>query len=97
MPDEHFMTLLEAATYLRISPTTLYGWVHQRRIPYRKHGSRTVFYEEDLLMWSNANKIDSGDGRQLANYSGSDKLSSLPNLGKGSLTTEHDRARKPSP
>lgn len=52
-----FLTVEEAAAYLRVSRATLYGWVHERRIPFRKHGSRLIFSEIDLLAWSKSNEI----------------------------------------
>ncbi|HAR41201.1 MAG TPA: hypothetical protein DCS07_00980 [Bdellovibrionales bacterium] len=47
-----FMDVGSAATYLRIKVATLYAWVHQRRIPFRKHGRRVVFFKPELLKWS---------------------------------------------
>lgn len=41
-----------AATLLGVRPCTIYAWVHQRRIPFRKHGRRVVFFRFDLLRWS---------------------------------------------
>jgi excisionase family DNA binding protein len=47
-----FLDLVEAAAFLRIKPATLYAWVHQKRIPHRKHGRRLVFHRLDLEQWS---------------------------------------------
>ncbi|OFZ54538.1 MAG: hypothetical protein A2428_00335 [Bdellovibrionales bacterium RIFOXYC1_FULL_54_43] len=47
-----FFDIDEAAEFLRIKPGTLYAWVHQRRIPFRKHGRRVVFFKPDLEGWS---------------------------------------------
>jgi excisionase family DNA binding protein len=44
----------EAAGFLRVSIATLYGWVHCRKIPFRKHGSRLVFCRQELESWSQA-------------------------------------------
>lgn len=41
----------EAAQLLNCSPRTIYGWVSQRRIPFRKAGSRLLFVESELLDW----------------------------------------------
>ena len=54
-----FMSLQEAALYLKLKPSTLYAWVYQRKIPFRKHGSRVVFYFKELLEWSDSRKYDS--------------------------------------
>jgi excisionase family DNA binding protein len=41
-----------AAALLRVSPATIYKWVHERRIPFRKHGSRLAFSRVELEDWS---------------------------------------------
>lgn len=38
----------ETASYLHISVSTLYRWVHQKKIQYTKLGSRVVFSKESL-------------------------------------------------
>ena len=52
MRNGAFLNAREAAHFLRIKLPTLYSWVHQRRIPYRKHGSKLVFSCSDLENWS---------------------------------------------
>lgn len=54
-----FFNVEEAASFLRLPVSTMYQLVHQRRIPYRKHGRRLVFTEEDLKFYSDSTKIDS--------------------------------------
>lgn len=49
----NFLDLNEAAQFLKLKPSTLYAWVHQRKIPFRKHGSRLVFSRDELVDWSN--------------------------------------------
>lgn len=41
----------EAAILLCVKVSTLYSWVHKRKIPFRKHGSKLVFSRESLLVW----------------------------------------------
>jgi excisionase family DNA binding protein len=55
------MDVREAAAFLRIEPTTLYGLVSQRRIPFRKAGRRLLFLESELLEWTRPAK-DRRDG-----------------------------------
>ena len=55
---ELFLSIGEAAGLLRISQATLYGWIHQRRIPYRKHGRRVVFHRQDLEKWSEGQRVE---------------------------------------
>lgn len=57
----NFLTVKEAADLLRISPQTVYSWVHQRKIPYRKHGSRLVFLKQELQKFSDSWKVDALD------------------------------------
>lgn len=38
----------EAASYLHISISTLYRWVHQKKIKHVKIGSRVLFSQDDL-------------------------------------------------
>jgi excisionase family DNA binding protein len=47
-----FLTLTEAATYLRVSRQTLYRWCAEGKIAPRKHGKQLMFTEEYLLKWS---------------------------------------------
>ncbi len=58
--DDHFLNLEEAADLLKLSPKTLYGMVHQRRIPFRKHGTRLVFSRRDLMEWSHSKTVQVG-------------------------------------
>ena len=46
------MDVKEAAEFLRVAPKTLYGFVSQRRIPYRKAGRRLLFLESELISWT---------------------------------------------
>jgi excisionase family DNA binding protein len=47
-----FMTVREAAEFLRVAPKTLYGLVSQRRIPARHAGRRLLFLESELIEWT---------------------------------------------
>jgi excisionase family DNA binding protein len=53
----NFLTVTEAAEFLLVKPSTLYGWVHERKIPFRKHGSKLVFSYQDLQAWSKAQEV----------------------------------------
>lgn len=52
------LDLIEAADYLRVKPATIYAWVHQRKIPYRKHGRKLVFLRKDLEIWSARKQVE---------------------------------------
>lgn len=54
------LNVQEAASYLRISTSTLYRWVHQKKIKYVKIGSRVLFSQDSLDEYINNNTIDTG-------------------------------------
>ncbi len=56
MCDE-FLNVSETAEFLRVSKATIYDWIYKRLIPFRKHGSRVIFWRQDLLSWSLSNEI----------------------------------------
>ena len=53
---EGLLTIREAAQYLAVSVSTLYGWVWQRRIPFIKMGRALRFDPHDLAAFIEANK-----------------------------------------
>lgn len=55
-PREGLLTIREAAQYLAVSVSTLYGWVWQRRIPFIKIGRALRFDPHDLAAFIEANK-----------------------------------------
>ena len=56
LPREGLFTIREAAQYLAVSVSTLYGWVWQRRIPFIKIGRALRFDPHDLAAFIEANK-----------------------------------------
>jgi len=50
------MTVIDAAKYLAISVSTLYGWVYQRRIPFVKMGRALRFDRADLDSFISQNR-----------------------------------------
>lgn len=51
--------VFEAAIMLHISESTLYRWIHQRKIEYIKMGSRVLFTDEMLNNYIKKNTITS--------------------------------------
>lgn len=47
-----FLNVKEFADMLRTKPRTIYDWVSQGRIPYRKAGDRTIFLLDEILDWT---------------------------------------------
>lgn len=54
------LNVQEAASYLHIATSTLYRWVHQKKIKYVKIGSRVLFSQNSLDEFINNNTIDTG-------------------------------------
>lgn len=52
-----FLDVEGAAQFLLVKPATIYAWVYQRRIPFRKHGRRVVFDRQDLERWSQSQAV----------------------------------------
>lgn len=52
------MTVDELAKYLNTARQTIYGWVHQKRIPYHKHptGRKTYFVQAEIDEWLTSNR-----------------------------------------
>ncbi|HEX8145037.1 MAG TPA: helix-turn-helix domain-containing protein [Pyrinomonadaceae bacterium] len=51
-PLPKFLEVREVAILLRISKRTVYDWVSQGRIPYRKAGDRTIFLLDEIIEWT---------------------------------------------
>lgn len=56
MVRDPLLTIRQAARYLAVSVSTLYGWVWQRRIPFVKIGRALRFDPHDLSAFIEANK-----------------------------------------
>lgn len=53
----NLLSIPEAASYLRISTSTLYRWVHKKQIKHVKIGSRVLFSENYILEFLDKNTI----------------------------------------
>ena len=49
--EDDLLTTRQASALLHLSPSTLYGLVHHRRIPCMKQGKRLYFSKKALLSW----------------------------------------------
>ena len=54
----NLLNIKEAACYLRISVSTLYRWVHQKKIKHAKIGSRVMFSQDILKEFINNNTVN---------------------------------------
>ena len=59
--DDTLLDVEGAAALLLVKTSTVYAWVFQRRIPFRKHGRRTVFSRSALLEWSALRQCEATD------------------------------------
>ena len=51
------LNVQEAARYLNITASTLYRWIHQKKIEYVKIGSRVLFSEDILKKFVEQNTV----------------------------------------
>lgn len=99
-PSQSTMALMnssQAAAYLCIEVSTLYGWVHSRSIPFRKHGGKLVFCCSELDDWSKdrAHAVKSDFDFDFKRPQARDKRPSSPKR-DCSLKTEHIERRSSS-
>lgn len=57
--ETNLLNIKETASYLHISASTLYRWVHQKKIEYVKIGSRVLFSKEYLIKFVQNNTVNS--------------------------------------
>ncbi len=63
--EECLVNVSEAARFLAVSVSTLYGWVWQRRIPFVKAGRALRFEMSDLRRFVEENRIPAKAARKL--------------------------------
>lgn len=56
-----FLTLIEAATFLKLAPQTIYGLIHNKKIPCIKKGKRVYFTKEQLISWMESGRKKTSD------------------------------------
>ena len=54
--EPSFLTIDEAAKLINLTKPTVYGLVHQNKIPYIKKGKRLYFVKADILDWIKSGK-----------------------------------------
>ncbi|MFT7072631.1 MAG: excisionase family DNA binding protein [Patiriisocius sp.] len=53
---DKYLTVQEAALYLKLAKPTLYQMVSKRTVPFIKNGTRTLFDTADLNLWMSQKK-----------------------------------------
>jgi excisionase family DNA binding protein len=56
--SDNLLTVEDAAQLLSVKPRTIYAWVQERRIPFRKVGRLLRFDRNELLSWSSEQAKD---------------------------------------
>jgi excisionase family DNA binding protein len=95
-----FLNVHEAAEFLRVAQATLYGWVHCRKIPHRKHGSKLVFCREELSAWSKSHEISALENAEIhfeKRYGATSYPAKPAKPAKSSLKTEQKIAEATTP
>ena len=57
LPETGLLTVKEAANFLAVPTSTLYGWVYLRRIPFVKVGRALRFELAELQKFIQANRF----------------------------------------
>jgi excisionase family DNA binding protein len=56
LDHRHFLSVADAADYLRVKPGTIYSWVNQGKITCSKVGSRVLFERQALIEFTKPRK-----------------------------------------
>ena len=48
----HYLTIDEVAAMLRCQPSTIYQYVHKKKIPFRKRGRQLLFEAGEIDQWT---------------------------------------------
>ncbi len=48
---ENLWTVTETAQFLKVSPKTVYDWVHKRQVPYHKLNRLVRFVPQEIAKW----------------------------------------------
>ena len=54
---EPFFTVETLAAYLKVRPSTVYNYVHLKKIPYFKQGKFTRFRKAEIEAWHTAHSV----------------------------------------
>ena len=54
--DDAFMTIEETAKLINLAKSSVYGLVHQKKIPFNKVGKKLYFSKATILQWINDGK-----------------------------------------
>ena len=63
--EDSFLTIDEVAKLINLAKPTVYGLVHQNKIPYIKKGKRLYFVKKEILVWIKSGKQTSKSEMEL--------------------------------
>lgn len=69
-PTDEYLTIEETAKYINMAVSSVYGFVHFKRIPYIKRGKRLIFEKSKIDEWLQAGRkqtIDEIENQAIAN------------------------------
>ena len=78
-----YMDRNECAAYLGVKPGTIYQWVHERKIPARKHGGKLMFHQQEIDEWSASQRKKAPEAAQSKFQSARNRLRALSMLDVG--------------
>ncbi len=87
MPHSKFLTVSEAAEYLRVSVSSIYNWKSQGRLKGRKHGTRLLFTLEELDSFDESKPVLTAMGS--FHCPGKSGIQAVPSKRKGSLKSKY--------
>ncbi|MDP2924160.1 MAG: helix-turn-helix domain-containing protein [Candidatus Omnitrophota bacterium] len=59
--EKRYLSPKELSEYLGVSINTIYGWVSQKKIPYKKLGRLVRFSVEEIDEWVKQNSVATYD------------------------------------
>ena len=54
--NDAFMTIDETAKLIKLAKSSVYGLVHQKKIPFNKVGKKLYFSKSEIMQWINNGK-----------------------------------------
>lgn len=62
--EDSFLNIDETAKLINLAKPSIYGLVHQNRIPYHKKGKRLYFLKSQIIDWLKSGKKESKNGAE---------------------------------
>lgn len=66
--NNDLLTIHEIASYLKVKVSTVYAWIHQKRIPFLKIGRLVRFNLNDIVKWTEDKQVKVYDYEAQSTY-----------------------------